>query len=786
MFEMRQDAQQKLGRMAMMGLHVFNPGWNQEGFAQKDGDCIKASHLHSGSFKDVTLKIHNSKESMTIPVQVCTKVYDVKCAIANQAMIGVDQLSIVTKQGCTWRVQLDTEEIARVCTVKGLKGFQPQPMKWPHTTIIIGAGYNGIKHALMWAHEDNYDFHLYDRYDQIGGHAWLVQANKTSKLQTEMGAFHVWFGTQWGDNPKLGYPVEWSTWPKKDEVIASIQHAAERYGITPHCTFKHEVRDLQVVGKLTDHDRTYKLTVEPLMRKGAQFELTTNIVYHFPGAYFNPRIIDYPGQDESDIHIGYGMNDDMPYDYLEGAVAAILGNGAFGVENIRTCVEYGVEKVWMVTRKKNLPSPRLPCWFVHQSITPVPAKQLLDCFVPMYDQCGFDDPWQYHSIYASKNHEHCTINSHSRFGIGDVTFLAVAWGRCEYVQDTLKRCTHHTMHLTSGKKLENVTVIVKALGLIADWGADRFHKIKEMLGTWPGGDHRRILFADPVGMHAANFSSFSTGVGSYVASIRDKHMVDFPQEYYKLQGMGVFDMLPRHKAIPEEDRPAHQYDAKYATSVAMVLDGSLPRVQAKMAGMDVYFHKMMWAVNPFDKYYAEVKASWDQYQMDWWKQGFKHDYVPYPYKRDYVTAWFERYRAQTGPTEGSPDQTYTPRTPPGRELEKYIPSWERDGEMPTIVETEDDKPKTLLSPIAPVKAKSDDSEKKTEEVAIATPAAQSGEPQHEGPSDSDLRAYYREQQAGSGQLAVVDPVIGTVFNEIPWDQGGSRYWWATWGTYGRG
>lgn len=764
----------------MMGLHVFNPAWNEQGFKQQDGDCIKASHWKSASFKDCTLKIQNSKETITIPVQVCTKVFDVKCAIAQQAMVSVDDLTIVTKQGCTWRVQLDTEEIGRTCTVKGLKGFQPQPTKWPHTTIIIGAGYNGIKHALLWAHEDNYDFHIYDRYDRIGGHAWLVQANKTSKLQTEMGAFHVWFGSQWGTNPKLGYPVEWSTWPKKDEVIASIQHAAERYGIPPHCTFKHEVRDLQVVGKLTDHDRSYKLTVEPLMRKNAQFELTTNIVYHFPGAYFNPRIIDYPGQDEADLQIGYGMNDDMPYDYLEGNIAAILGNGAFAVENIRTCVEYGVEKVWLVTRKKNLPSPRLPCWFVHQAITPVPAKVLLDCFVPMYDQCGFDDPWQYHSVYASKNKEHCTINSHSRFGIGDVTFLAVAWGRCEYVVDTLKRCTYHTLHMTGGQKLENVKVLVKALGLIADWGADRFHKIKEMLGTWPGGDHRRILFADPVGMHAANFSSFSTGVGSYVSSLRDKHLVDFPQEYYRLQAMGVLDMLPRHKAIPEEDRPAHQYDAKYATSASMVLDGSLPRVQAKMAGMDVYFHKMMWAVNPFEKYYAECKASWDQYQMDWWKMGFKHDYVPYPYKRDTVTAWFERYRNTVGATEGSPDETYTPRAN-GRELEKYIPSWEReDGEMPVIKEDEE-VPQSSPSPEAQKSAPEQSSgEAAPQEQVVAAPP-----PQNQGPSDEDLRAFYKAQQAPNS-LAVCDPVIGTVFNEIPWDQGGSQYWWHTWGTYGRG
>merc|ERR1719471_41251 len=103
---------------------------------------------------------------------------------------------------------------------------------------------------------------------------------------------------------------------------------------------------------------------------------------------------------------------------------------------------------------------------------------LLNTFIPMFDQCGFGDPWTYHSVYASKDRKHCTINSHSRFGIGDVTFLAVAWGRCEYVVDLLKRCTRHTLHLESGKKLNGVTNIIKALGLIGDYQCDRLHKIK--------------------------------------------------------------------------------------------------------------------------------------------------------------------------------------------------------------------------------------------------------------------------------------------------------------------
>ena len=62
------------------------------------------------------------------------------------------------------------------------------------------------------------------------------------------------------------------------------------------------------------------------------------------------------------------MGDEFIYDdgRLSGTNVAILGNGAFAVENVRTCIEFGTKKVFLVTRRKNLASPRVPCWFVHQ------------------------------------------------------------------------------------------------------------------------------------------------------------------------------------------------------------------------------------------------------------------------------------------------------------------------------------------------------------------------------------------------------------------------------------
>eukprot|EP00439_Symbiodinium_sp_Y106_P069818 s1681_g12.t1 len=138
----------------------------------------------------------------------------------------------------------------------------------------------------------------------------------------------------------------------------------------------------------------------------------------------------------------------------------------------------------------------------------------------MYELADFGDPWEYWSVHASQDRSKVSVVQNSRFGIGDVTFLMVIYGKLEYIQDTVKRTqptqlpkggypeqqditgpwtcmiawqgrmqlTKHTVHLTGGRKLEGVTVILKSLGLLGDWAVDRLHKMTQMTGVWCDGD----------------------------------------------------------------------------------------------------------------------------------------------------------------------------------------------------------------------------------------------------------------------------------------------------------
>jgi hypothetical protein len=485
---------------------------------------------------------------------------------------------------------------------------------------------------------------MFDRYERVGGTAWLIQANKTSKLQTDLAAFHVWFGKEWDEkNTTLSFPTNWSSWPKKDEILAHLEHAMEKYSLHANTFMKTDVTEVVQVGKTLDLDRYYKITIKDLKTQKDR-EMNVTAVMHFPGAYFTPRSIIYPGEETFTGAMGYGMADDIPFDHIGGNRVGILGNGAFAVENIRTCMEYGCGKVYQICRRKNLASPRMVCWFVHQSITPVPAAMLLNCCKSMYDCCDFGDPWNFHSVYGSKEKNLCTISSNSRFGIGDVTFLACATGRCEYVVDTVKRFSESTVHLNGGGKLENIHVIIKALGLLADFNCDKLHGIKEMIGLYPHGDCRRGIYCDALGMHASNFATKSTGSPSYVFSHICKYFIDFPKEFNRTHE-NTKTILPKSTAA--DNKPACQYDAQYQMSAMGIILGFNSKL-ALMTEHDPYMHKCVTACYPLDKYFAECIQSWDQYQAEWKADGFPHDYIPYPYTMDEIHSWQKEYEENVG------------------------------------------------------------------------------------------------------------------------------------------
>ncbi|CAE6926971.1 unnamed protein product [Symbiodinium sp. KB8] len=65
-------------------------------------------------------------------------------------------------------------------------------------------------------------------------------------------------------------------------------------------------------------------------------------------------------------------------------------------------------------------------------------------------------------------------------------------------------------------------------------------------------------------MNAANFTTFSTGIGSHGWILGQKYLQDHPTEYYRMQGQGLLKQLPTNKADKDLDKPAYVYDVSLA------------------------------------------------------------------------------------------------------------------------------------------------------------------------------------------------------------------------------
>eukprot|EP00933_Yihiella_yeosuensis_P082829 TRINITY_DN96817_c0_g1_i1.p1 TRINITY_DN96817_c0_g1~~TRINITY_DN96817_c0_g1_i1.p1 ORF type:complete len:161 (+),score=24.82 TRINITY_DN96817_c0_g1_i1:43-483(+) len=119
LWEGRREVREKMATMAHMGLHVFHPEWQSV-----PQGLMPRGRQYSTSFKTAHLRILGTDESISFPVQTCTKVADVKEALARSLMVDPEGIAFLQKRGCTTRRQLDSEEIGANVTVKGIASFR--------------------------------------------------------------------------------------------------------------------------------------------------------------------------------------------------------------------------------------------------------------------------------------------------------------------------------------------------------------------------------------------------------------------------------------------------------------------------------------------------------------------------------------------------------------------------------------------------------------------------------------------------------------------------------------
>lgn len=351
----------------------------------------------------------------------------------------------------------------------------------------------------------------------------------------------------------------------------------------------------------------------------------------YPGNLTLPREEVYKGEDLFEGEIGYGMFDEVDYSVVPGKNAVIVGHGAFAVENVRTCCEYGAHQCYLVCRRKNIACPRVVSWMANRSLVALPCPEFLNLMKPMYDFLGWD-VWSYYAVSANEKRTTCMIQQKARFGIGDIYFLAQYMGKLEVVVEPkgIKRLSKGCVHLEGGRKLEDVTIILKLLGFVGEIDNDRLFGIKEMYGFWVNDDPRRYLVAEPVSVMASNMGGTSLSPGALSWAKQGIWFFHYPEQY--VYGVSAAGMLPRHAADMSDEhsmRPAYVVDARHGTTTGMAVGMHTPQL-SEAQNFDGYIKAVKHRLcHPIDKFLTAAQEDWDYYAKKFLAEGFGVD-KPYP------------------------------------------------------------------------------------------------------------------------------------------------------------
>lgn len=574
------------------------------------------------------MRIWGTSEVMSFPVIVATTVWDIKLLLADRlGMEATGTMAFVTKQGCYWREQLDHEEIRRKVWVRGITSFQRPRAEYPHPIAIIGCGHIGLRQAMIFMKAKEFNFVLFDKKPKVGGISWWDQANTTSKLQTELGVYHMNY------DETLPPPANDYPWPSRDELLAHFQWAAEEYGILPYCRLSTCVKQLDSSGfdaysqrVMNKWDTKYELTIETDGSHDGEYKLMSSAVLLYPGNLSIPRRETYKGEEEFGGLIGYGMFNELDYGGLSGKNVAIIGHGAFAVENVRTCMEYNAGKLYLVCRRKNIAVPRFVSWLANQSLSPISAALLLDAADPMYKLAGFDQ-WSYYAVQANAARTTCSIQQKVRFGIGDVYFLAISWGKLEVIEDKsgVKRLSPGALHCGNGRRIE-VEAVLKLLGFVGNFENDRLMRVKEMHGFWVNNDPKRYLVAEPISVMASKFGGTSFSPGAIAWAEFGMWFLHYPLDYF--QKISESALIPRHKA-EGDDRPAYVVDARHGTQTMIMVGAVIPWLAERGAIEAQLKHSRMHLLHPIEKYLQYCKEDWDHYCAKLRLQGLAGPEFPY-------------------------------------------------------------------------------------------------------------------------------------------------------------
>jgi len=587
----------------------------------------------STGWKDITLKIYGSEESVVIPVMVSAKVLDLKRLVAeSHGDVDPSRLDFLFKCGPSWKKQRNGDEVQSKIVVKGIKSFKRGAYEWLHPFMIIGAGSMGLRAGLEFTRQKA-NYVLMERNHDVGGNAWLLIANPTSKLQTEGPQYQMQYDIYDGNVNGLMEGEQYGFWPSRKEILDHERDTAKKWGMWDSIRFSTEVTEMVIQQEphrpksdfnARNYDYVWRSTKEGSNETG--ITRISNLLF-MPGCLVVPHRNKWPGEELFEGSVGYGFSREFDYAKVDRENVLLIGMGAFSHENVRTLVEHGANRVWNVARHFNLLMPRLVCWWVNQSsFCPPTAAMVLHAMKNMYDLLGWD-AWTFFSVTANPERTAAAIKQYTRWGISDIYFLALYYKKAIIIEAQVKRFKPSSAVLTNGQVLDDVHHIVKVIGFDADFGVDRLNQCNQHIGYWPNGDCRRWVMSDNSAIDASRF----TNIALSPAACGLSHMVLFffnnPTEAPKVLDTGL---MPVILSEPEVGSPCYHFIPRVAVQVGMTLGMFGPTPEADYLNSEMKKRSMWWLADAKGYQFA-CQQDWYSYCRLFKDQGCDLPYPRYPY-----------------------------------------------------------------------------------------------------------------------------------------------------------
>ena len=203
--------------------------------------------------------------------------------------------------------------------------------------LIVGAGITGM-YAAKRLKEKGLSFFIAEK-DEIVGGIWSKYANITSQVNTSEAAYRL-FDHETRTNRDHSYTAQML----EDLHQLSIE-------------LQEAVFTGTAVERVTRKNDSYRSS---LVRDGVMAEITSKgVILAVNDRVGEPREISWPGEDHFSGTITTGHSDEAAGVDWAGKRVAVVGMGAFAVENARTALEAGAEHVTVVCRRHGTVCPKI-------------------------------------------------------------------------------------------------------------------------------------------------------------------------------------------------------------------------------------------------------------------------------------------------------------------------------------------------------------------------------------------------------------------------------------------